>query len=345
MTPRRLTRTKWWTLAPALAALALATAGSAPGAGAPGDSPAPAPLLPGPATTNKPPPLPTFTKPAPVQFFRQLLAVTGAQREELLGRYPESVRERLAAKLKEYSDLPAEERELRLQTTELRWYLLQLMRVPAANRTAQLATLPAAQQRLVADRLQQWDQLPVAEQQEVLEYESTLQYFVPQAGVTAPHAAAPPPGAQTEEIARKLAAWNALPPARREQLNERFERFFQLTDTERNRTLQAWSGPERALMEKSLQSFAQLPAEQREQCVRAFSRFASLSSAERGEFLRNAERWQEMPAGERQAWRNLVRRLPHPPPAPPPPLPLLPARPPVRFATNQPPVAGPTNGD
>jgi len=70
-------------------------------------------------------------------------------------------------------------------------------------------------------------------------------------------------------------------------------------------------------MEISLRAFAQLPAGQRRQCVASFSKFATMTADDRTQFLRNAERWEEMAPQERLLWRQLVRSLPVQPPLPP----------------------------
>jgi hypothetical protein len=81
-----------------------------------------------------------------------------------------------------------------------------------------------------------------------------------------------------------------------------------------------------------------LPPDQRAQCIRGFEKFAGLSLADRQQFLKSAERWQLMTPKERQAWRDLVNKLPPFPPMPPdvPPLPnVRPApRPAAAVATN-----------
>ena len=69
-------------------------------------------------------------------------------------------------------------------------------------------------------------------------------------------------------------------------------------------------------MEKTLQSFDKLPPAQRAQCIHAFTEFAGMSPAERAEFLKNAERWSQLPPKERQAWRDLVAQVPLWPPMP-----------------------------
>ena len=310
-------------------------AGAQTPTGSPGARP-PAPQLPPASPAN-----------SPVQIFRRILAVSGSERVVLLEAYNPEVRKRLEEKVREYEALAPGDRELRLRATELRYYLLQFMRSPATNRPAQLARLPEAERQLVADRLEQWDRLPTEQQREVLEYESTLQYFVPQAGGAATAGTNGPanlPIGEQEELTRKLERWRALPETQRDEMYARFEQFFKLTEAERERTLKVLSGPERVLMEKSLQSFAQLPLAQREQCLRAFTRFAGLGDREREEFLQNAGRWQEMSPAERQAWRNLVRRLPKLPPLPPPPLPAAPRRAAPGFVPGGAQVVTTTNG-
>jgi hypothetical protein len=69
-------------------------------------------------------------------------------------------------------------------------------------------------------------------------------------------------------------------------------------------------------MQKALDSFANLPPQLRRTCVESFQKFASMSPTERGEFLRKAERWQQMTAQERETWKRLVTKLPPMPPEP-----------------------------
>ena len=111
----------------------------------------------------------------------------------------------------------------------------------------------------------------------------------------------------------------------------RFNQFFALTAAEKEEALNTLSEPERRQIEKTLRTFGHLRPDQRAQCIRSFAKFASLSLDERQQFLKNAERWKLMSPAERQAWRQLVTRLPPPlPPRLPPPLPPLPRTHPAR---------------
>src|SRR5437867_7242836 len=117
------------------------------------------------------PPAPPQTK-SPVDTFRELLAMnTAAERRDFLtNRSPES-RELILAKVREYQSLSPDQRELRLRATELRWYLLPLMRASRTNRAEQLAAIPVEARKLVEDRLQLWDMLPPDLQKELLDNE------------------------------------------------------------------------------------------------------------------------------------------------------------------------------
>src|SRR5438093_994178 len=80
------------------------------------------------------PPVPNLV--SPVTAFRKLLAMTPAERaQQLASRSPEN-REALLKKIREYKSLGPDECELRLQATELRWYLTKLLAIPATNRPA-----------------------------------------------------------------------------------------------------------------------------------------------------------------------------------------------------------------
>ena len=255
----------------------------------------PIPLRPPIGQTNGAPPLPPLPK-SPVESFRELLVMPSAERSKFLTIYPPQVQSRILEKIAEYQSLKPED-ELRLLVTELRWYLLPLLDLPATRQTAQLASIPPAVRKLVEPRLQQWTLLPPPLQQMLLTNEQAVDYLIR----VDPPANQPP--ALTEE--------------RRRRLSENFRNFIELTPTEKNDILSKLSDAEHRQMEKTLQAFENLPPDQRVRCIRSFSKFAALSAAARREFLKNAERWSQMSPTERQAWRELVSMAPILPPLPP----------------------------
>jgi len=260
------------------------------------------------------PPLPPVS---PVIFFRQLLAMSPGERLVALTNRPPAARGHILAKVREYQQLDADARELRLRATELRWYLTPLLRVPAAARAERLAQVPEELRGLVQARLMQWDILPPPLQQEFLADDRAVHYFA--------HV----------EVTNHLAG--AGEP---QQISENVSQFFELTPGEKQQMLGTLSAAERVQMEKTLRSFEQLPAAQRSQCIRNYARFAGMSAAERAEFLKNAENWSRLTPKDRQTWRDLVTQVPAWPPMPTtmkfPPLPphAPPALPRANVATN-----------
>src|SRR5580693_6418486 len=103
---------------------------------------------------------------SPVDFFRHLLAMTPDERDVFLTKRPPEIRARILAKVGEYEALDPNERELRLRATELRWYLMPLLRDPPTNRAARLALIPADVREIVQDRLDEWNILPPTLKQE-----------------------------------------------------------------------------------------------------------------------------------------------------------------------------------
>src|SRR5688572_11839925 len=125
---------------------------------------------------NPVPPLP-FAGKSPVEFFRELLAMTPTERRDALtNRSPEN-RKLIFAKIRAYESLKPDQRELRLQATELRWYLLPLLNLPATNRAAALALVPTNFYPLVTARLAVWDNLPPADQATLLKNEALIRYL------------------------------------------------------------------------------------------------------------------------------------------------------------------------
>jgi hypothetical protein len=260
---------------------------------------------------------------SPVDLFRQLLAMTPDERETFLTNRPPQIRERILAKVNEYEAFDPNERELRLRATELRWYLLPLMREAPGNRAAQLARVPADIRELVKDRLGEWSILPPSLQQEFLENERTLRYF---ANVDVGNGPPPPQAVPPNSVA---ARWNALTEEQRKKITAGVNQFFELTPDEKQAALGTLSDAEREQMGKALQAFDKLPPDQRDECIHAFAKFAGLSASEKQEFLKNAERWSQMSPADRQTWRDLVVNVPEWPPLPssaiaPPSLPPLP---------------------
>ncbi|MDE3067670.1 MAG: DUF3106 domain-containing protein [Verrucomicrobiota bacterium] len=250
---------------------------------------------------------------SPIDFFRKLLAMTPAEREKELAGRPPAIRERILAKVHEYEALDPNERELRLRATELRWYLMPLLRESPTNRAAQLQAVPRDIRGLVASRLAQWEILPPPLQKEFLEDDRALNYF---AHVDPSGEPPMPPGLKTNPSDEDIARWNALSAAQRCRIAGRVNLFFELTPQEKQETLGQLSAPEREQMEKTLQAFDHMPPEQRQECVRAFTKFAGMSAVEKEEFLTSAQRWSQMSPADRQTWRDLVKNVPEWPPLP-----------------------------
>lgn len=277
------------------------------------------------------PPTPPQPLP-PVALFRTLLATNAEGRDRLLSGRSARQRKVLEGKLTEYELMPAEERELRLQATELRYYLRPLLTAEPARRSNDLAFVPARLQPVVTLRLRDWDALPEETRQAMLAFDEAVQSGRPPA---------PGSGATDNAAAReaedRLARWQGIAPDRRESLMTRFERFFEMPAQQQEQALEHLSAAERQAMEETLRTFAGLSPAQRRTCLNSFRKFADLSPRERSAFLRNADRWRELSAEERAKWRRLVASLPPLPPGLDPGIPLPPtppAAPARRLATS-----------
>lgn len=248
--------------------------------------------------------------PSPVTLFRNLLAMSVPERASFLTNRPPQIRASILAKVREYQAMPPDERELRLQATELRWYLMPLLHDSSTNLNMLLARVPASLQELVKSRLAQWEILPPPLKQEFLENDRAVHYF----------SRIEPPGA----------AGPNLSDEQRQAIADQFNQFFELTPVEKQKALRTLSGTERAQMEKTLQAFGQLPLRQRLLCLHNYAKFAGMNAGERTDFLKNAERWSQMTPAERQTWRDLVANVPLWPPVPPAAIPagLIPHAPP-----------------
>ncbi len=261
------------------------------------------------------PPLP----PSPLDYFRRILAMSTTERDTLLAEKSPAVRKVLEDKLREYDTLSAAERQSRLRALELRWYLKPLMQMPASNRVSRLNAIPETDRSLVEERLHLWDQCPADLQQEILANETAIRYWV------RPATAKPSPGlsvtndspGQRQQIEEGLARLNTLPEEKRQKIYEHFQRFFELNEEQKAKTLDVLTDTERRQMQGTLQMFGRLPKDQRDRCISGFKKFADLSPDEQRQFLQNADRWQAMSAKDREVWRKLVARVLPKPPLPP----------------------------
>lgn len=283
-----------------------------PAGTAPGSHPEPSAAKP---VSLQPPPAKS-----PVDLFRSLLAMGPIERRDFISKRPAAARKLILAKIQEYEGLQPEQRELRLRVTELRWYLLPLLRASAVDRAARLATIPEDLRGLVEARLQQWDQLSPEVQKQLLDNESTVHFYFDLAARTPAQRAEAvtnmPPAAH-EQLEAGIRRWQALTTSERGIIVRHFNQFFNLTPAEKAKTLNTLSEPERVQIEKTLHMFGNLTPAQRTQCMRSFAKFVNMTSTDRAQFLKNAELWQRMTPSERQTWRNLVSNLSHAPPLPP----------------------------
>lgn len=254
---------------------------------------------------------------SPVTLFRELLAMTPEQRKAAVVARPPEIQKRILEKLEEYQVLPSEFRELRLQETELRWYLRPLMDEPSRSRVAALEHIPEPQRAEVEQRLQMWDLLPPSLQEQFKNDDMIASYFAQISSATPQERErilGQIPISRRDELEKGLDRWQKMSEDDRKKALAGFDKIFELTADEKSKALDTLPDNERQEMEKTLAAYGNLTLAQRAQCIRSFEKFAGMSAAERQQFLRNAERWQEMTPQERQKWRELVTVAPVMPP-------------------------------
>ena len=287
---------------------------------------------------------PVPTAKSPVATFRELLALKPEERESRLADRKPEARQQILAKLDEYKLLNSDERELRLRATELRWWLLPLMRQSSTNRAAGLALVPKEYRELIEDRMIRWDLLPPDLQTELLGNEEAARLLTQIETSTASqrkHYLDSLPPDRQHQLEARLERWQKMSAAEQRATCERFDRFFELTAPEQEQVLGTFTEAERQQMEQTLQSFEKLSREERQACIRSFEKFAGMNTRQRQQFLKNAERWRQMSPSEREEWRKLVNKVPDWPPLPPglgdtpPPLPPDFRRPPQPTVTNR----------
>lgn len=284
------------------------------------------------AESSMSPPLPPLPV-SPVATFRQLLALPEAERAGVVAaRFPQNeaeVRARLAA----YDGLSPEDREVRLQATDLYWHMQHLLRRVPGERERLLEAAPADLRPILVQRLQVWDALPEADRQALLEQERAIRYFArmrrsPEPPLPPGHGLTAGPSVSLRaqsEFARQTTG----PMGGGERLRGVWRQLFEGPPARGDRLLSGADEAERREMDAVLQRFRRLSPAQRQVCIESFTRFATMAPAERAAFLRDAERWEALPPEERAAWRRLVPKLPPLPPLPSLPRTNLPPLPPA----------------
>ena len=275
-----------------------------------------------PGAASAVPPLPPPPK-SPIQFFRELLGASAADRDKLLEDKSPEHRQVIQKSLRVYDVLAADEREVRVRTMELRYYFNFALRGPATNRSERVKALPDLYRQPVTGRLAYWDKLSLDVQKQLLEHELVLRLSGTRTNVA------------ITGLSSNMYQWQSLPDSRRRQIEESFARIFEMTDAERAAAMDAaarqYTPAEREQMEVAMTKFRALPKDQRDRALGGFQRFTQLSAEEKRQFLRSAELWEKMSPAERQKWRELVAKLPPMPPVPPgfgePPMPPMPPLP------------------
>jgi hypothetical protein len=276
------------------------------------------------------PPVPPPSLPAsPVSIFRMLLTTNEAGRTQWLAAKMPEQRRFLEGKIVEYSNLSAEEREKRLQSLQLRWYLPRLMKLPPDERDARLAFISEPVRSLLKSKLEIWDKMPAELQKDLLDNEQAIAIFM-YAGVgSASDGVFQALSAERqEELRRQFEDLNKLPDNRRAKILLNFKRFFEMPLTEQNKTLQKLQPTDAAKVKQTLATFEILPPPLRGQALDGFQKFSGLSPEDRAAFLKSAERWQSMSNAEKAKLRLMVLKLQSvqaiPPPMPPMPPPTRP---------------------
>ena len=254
---------------------------------------------------------------SPVDYFRRLLATKPEAREAILAGRSDYQKKILLAKLREYEQLPPDIRELRLRHTQLRWHLLDLMKMELQDRPRRLSQVAAEDLPLIEERLRRWDALNPEVRKVFLENERAVAMYLEK-----PPAPPQPPACsdfpnRQERLDQELVRWEALPAGQKQEMCDLFHEFFELGDKEKQQTLQKLPASQRQKTEVAMQAFAKLPPNQRDKRLESLRRLVSMNAIERQRFMGSAVQWRMMTIEEREIWRKSVAKLPPLPPMPP----------------------------
>lgn len=259
---------------------------------------------------------------SPLDSFRKLLAMDAEQRMAELAKRSESSAKVLTRKLAEYDAMEPGLRELRLQATELGYYLYPMLTRPKPQREISLKHMPKKFAGLIRVRLEKWDQLPQDLKDGILQNQwmmhAVLRYG-PKFASTAFAEKLPP--SVSRKVEKHIAAWQSLTPEKRQKLLRSFNSFFSLNSDEQERVIARLPEYQRAKVFATLGEIQRLPVTSREECMSALQRFIAMDAKQRMAFFHNAEQWRKLSELEKKSWRTVVREFAKPAPSEMPPLP------------------------
>ncbi|MBG86227.1 MAG: hypothetical protein CMO80_04925 [Verrucomicrobiales bacterium] len=250
-------------------------------------------------------PVPVPEQASPVKLFRDLLAKSPGERDAYLVKQTPKVQSFIRQRLARYEAMSPEVREMKLQTTELRFFLRPQLTTNPAQRQIMLATTPPQHRETIRQRIERWDALAPELQQQIIKNESMLNMILrvgdPAEGVTGQV-----PGKSREE----LTAWNSLPHGDRLEMLDKFRSFFEFNVLEKERIIASLPEYQRNKITGTISALQNLSPEQRAACLKALQRFGSMTVARQQRFFRNADAWAKITPEEKRAWRLVVREAP-----------------------------------
>ncbi|MGB0583079.1 MAG: hypothetical protein ACPGVU_25625 [Limisphaerales bacterium] len=260
---------------------------------------------------------------SPLEAFRKLLDMKPNERTAELAKRSERSAEKLARKLAEYEAMEPGLRELRLQATELRYYLYPMFMHSKEQREIRLQHMPQKFAPLIRVRLEKWDQLPAEMKNDIQKNQwmmhAVLRYGPKFASIALASKLSPSLNRNAEE---HIKAWQSLDPQKQRDLMNKFNSFFSLHPGEQEQVIARLPDYQRAKVFTTLGDIQRLPEDSRRECMSALQRFIAMDAKQRMAFFHNAEQWRKLSEVEKKSWRTVVKQFAKPtfsetPPLPP----------------------------
>lgn len=257
---------------------------------------------------SDPPPMPLAH--SPIDFFREMLAMNESQRQEALNHRSSRQQEVLMAKLAEYEAMPDIEREVRLEVTELHYYLMPLLKESADQRESRLKAIPSGKRLRVLRRLKQWDSLTSSVQQQLLANQQVMNWFIRQEieWKVPPPLPRSPLRLPFPENQRKFSQEQA------QRMEGVFQQFVELPETEQKRSLAGLPGDQRKRILQAANELSEMPSPVRRKCINSYIEILAMSKAEQVAIMRKVAQWQSLSLEEKHALRSFVPQVPPLPP-------------------------------
>jgi len=258
---------------------------------------------------------------SPFISFRGLLNKTPEELEASLEKRPKRFHPTLLAKIEEYRKLSDQERERRLQSLDLRWYIISGVNLPENSLDEYVNSIPKEYQEIIRERLTPWYKMPLEHRQNILTNVKSVnplslsfQQKDPDANKKRPQFQqnGPRKGPPGKDVGQggprrfRYRGGQGNPEMQAERFWNELNEFFRMSRHDRSKVLKCLEGNNRETVEKIFTQLDDLPPVERQRSLKLLLSISELPQSEQEAFIRSAEQWNSLSKEEKRFFRTLI---------------------------------------